>query len=225
MNAKYISVYLFQNPFLDVEKEIKQALRFMNGDDKQEKKVETAAVFMRTIEDLKNYIKHPRADEFMDMKYDALLEEFYVDDVNKKHIEHLTHNQLPQWLDADNINTFTILWRYDVLPGCHIYDAYITLFTKQFENVMKRKIDQLAKNHHVTTAEVTVEEEVLAHWQHCAYMCNSFVGRDELLEFVQDYVISDSQKPLVLYGEPGIGKSALLAKTASLVSKANINTH
>ena len=154
----------------------------------------------------------------MDIRYDEMAEELVVDDINKKHIEHLSQTQLPKSLGTDSITKFTILWRYDVLPGCHIYDAYMKQFITQFENVLKRKIDQLSRSHHVTSAELNVEEEVLAHWQQCVHICNSFVGRNYLLEFVRDYVISDSLKPLVLYGQTGVGKSAMQAKIASLVS-------
>lgn len=43
-----------------------------------------------------------------------------------------------------------------------------------------------------------------------------FYGREEQLEQIHGYMLGDSEKPMVLYGEGGCGKTSLLAKSASL---------
>lgn len=43
-----------------------------------------------------------------------------------------------------------------------------------------------------------------------------FYGREENLEHIYNYMMDDSDKLLVLYGEGGCGKTSLLAKTASM---------
>lgn len=45
-----------------------------------------------------------------------------------------------------------------------------------------------------------------------------FYGREDTLERIKEYMLGDSDKPLVLYGEGGCGKTSLLAKSAGLTS-------
>lgn len=45
-----------------------------------------------------------------------------------------------------------------------------------------------------------------------------FYGREDTLEKIKNYMLGDSDKPLVLYGEGGCGKTSLLAKSAGLTS-------
>ena len=43
-----------------------------------------------------------------------------------------------------------------------------------------------------------------------------FYGREEILDRIRNYMLGDSDKILVLYGEGGCGKTSLLAKSASM---------
>lgn len=45
-----------------------------------------------------------------------------------------------------------------------------------------------------------------------------FYGREDILENIKYHMLGDSEKPLVLYGEGGCGKTSLLAKSAGLSS-------
>ena len=71
--------------------------------------------------------------------------------------------------------------------------------------------------------------ELLQHLHACKNNCDVFYGREEELEKMkvgilvliwlsptayQEYITGPSQKPFVLYGAGGSGKSALLSKTA-----------
>lgn len=45
-----------------------------------------------------------------------------------------------------------------------------------------------------------------------------FYGRESELERIKNHMLSDCEKPMVLYGEGGCGKTSLLAKSAGLSS-------
>lgn len=47
-----------------------------------------------------------------------------------------------------------------------------------------------------------------------------FYGREDTLEKIKNYMLGGSDKPLVLYGEGGCGKTSLLAKSAGLTSSS-----
>lgn len=42
-----------------------------------------------------------------------------------------------------------------------------------------------------------------------------FYGREDQLTHIEGYMLGNSEKPMVLYGEGGCGKTSLLAKSAS----------
>lgn len=58
--------------------------------------------------------------------------------------------------------------------------------------------------------------EILQHLHACNNSVKVFYGREENLERIYNYMVGDSDKFLVLYGEGGCGKTSLLAKAASL---------
>ena len=59
--------------------------------------------------------------------------------------------------------------------------------------------------------------EIRQHWLTARDRVKWFTGRKELLSLVQSYVVSEDDKPLVLHGPHGIGKSAIVAKVAAEV--------
>ena len=175
---------------------------------------DSVLVFHRIIEDLKNYCSHKKAEEFMDLVIDET--EKSIDGKNAKHIEDLTSVKFNEWF-SDEVKQFRILWRYDVIDNCEIFDQYLNDFCEQFETTMIKKIDSLSTSHHVASGEASVNEEVLLHWQQCSSLCEDFVGRHNFVSFFHDYIVSDSTKPTVISGETGTGKSALTAQIASSV--------
>ena len=64
--------------------------------------------------------------------------------------------------------------------------------------------------------EEAVEAEVKAHEVFGEERCRVFVGRDEPLAAIARYLEADGHQPLAVIGEPGSGKSALMAKAFEL---------
>ncbi|GAB6024674.1 hypothetical protein CHUAL_009808 [Chamberlinius hualienensis] len=61
--------------------------------------------------------------------------------------------------------------------------------------------------------------EILQHLHACNNSVQVFHGRDEELQRVKDYLIGPSDKPFLLYGTGGCGKTSLVAKTAAMVTE------
>ena len=66
-----------------------------------------------------------------------------------------------------------------------------------------------------------VGDEVEAHRKFGADRCRNFVGRDTPLAAIAGYLRADGHQPLAVIGEPGSGKSALMAKAFELAQAAN----
>src|SRR5262249_52442048 len=60
-----------------------------------------------------------------------------------------------------------------------------------------------------------VEEERAAHDSFAATRSRHFTGRAQLLRVIADYVRRGGSRPLVLHGQAGCGKSALMAKASA----------
>lgn len=67
-----------------------------------------------------------------------------------------------------------------------------------------------------SSAQGQIVTEILQHLHACNNSVKVFYGREESLQRIEEYMSNDSDKPLVLYGEGGCGKTSLLAKSASL---------
>jgi hypothetical protein len=66
-----------------------------------------------------------------------------------------------------------------------------------------------------------LDREIESHRSFGAGRIVDFVGRKEPLETIAAYVAGTDPRPLVLVGEPGSGKSALMAKAAESVAEAH----
>lgn len=67
-----------------------------------------------------------------------------------------------------------------------------------------------------SSAQGVIITEILQHLHACMNSVKVFYGREKNFDHIQNYILGDSDKPLVFYGEGGCGKTSLLAKTASL---------
>lgn len=67
-----------------------------------------------------------------------------------------------------------------------------------------------------SSAQGQIVTEILQHLHACNNSVKVFYGREESLQRIEEYMSNESDKPLVLYGEGGCGKTSLLAKSASL---------
>ncbi|XP_069796593.1 uncharacterized protein [Narcine bancroftii] len=68
------------------------------------------------------------------------------------------------------------------------------------------------------TTKSWVQEEILEHVQHCHTLASLFIGRETFLLTLKECLQQAKQKPIVLLGETGCGKSALVAKASILSS-------
>ncbi|XP_040275834.1 uncharacterized protein LOC120991011 [Bufo bufo] len=61
-------------------------------------------------------------------------------------------------------------------------------------------------------------EEILEHAAHCYTLVQNFLGRKSTLIQLQDCVTSSNRRLVVLHGQPGSGKSSLMAKVSAEAS-------
>merc|ERR1712020_883931 len=65
-----------------------------------------------------------------------------------------------------------------------------------------------------TSMQGKIVTEILQHLQTCNESVEAFYGRVTALNKLRSYILSKNNKPYVLYGAGGSGKTALLSKIA-----------
>ena len=97
--------------------------------------------------------------------------------------------------------------------ACETHDAYLKEFINHFYKNTLKLIDRAMRKED-NSPQGKIVTELLQHLHACKNNCDVFYGREEELEKMKEYIKGPSQKPFVLYGAGGSGKSALLSKAA-----------
>lgn len=112
---------------------------------------------------------------------------------------------------------YTIEWigREGLDPETH--EEYLAHFITHFYKNIVKLVDRAMRKED-SSAQGVIITEILQHLHACMNSVKVFYGREENLDHIQGYILGESDKPLVLYGEGGCGKTSLLAKSASLAA-------
>ncbi|XP_048576749.1 NACHT and WD repeat domain-containing protein 2 isoform X2 [Nematostella vectensis] len=182
--------------------------------------------FKRTITDIGDNIKSEKSAKFIDIVEVAKRKRSKNSQVREvdKPAQYLLKNlqsEIRSTLDKSNIFSYDIKWTSEgVTPeGNLTHGQYLGKLCTEFYDVMKKKItDAITKR---AAGEVRDKEhlfqEVAQHATFCNLKCENFHGREDILEKIRTYISGSGQKPLVLYGDSGCGKTSLVAMTAKLV--------
>lgn len=128
---------------------------------------------------------------------------------------------------------YEIEWigREGLAPETH--EEYLNDFINHFYKNVLRLVDRAMKKEDTSEQGRIVSELMqvdsirpdptsnLTRWQHlhsCKNNCDVFFGRTDELELMKNYIIGDSNKPFVMYGAGGSGKSSMLSMTAYKVN-------
>ena len=96
---------------------------------------------------------------------------------------------------------------------------YLDELCKAFRESVRKQVDAgMEKRAKMCPGSGDLHAEVLQHLHTCLGQCTRIYGRDGVLQRVRHYVMDDIAQPLILHGAPGVGKTCVLAKAASLVS-------
>jgi len=137
-------------------------------------------------------------------------------------------NQLP----AENISQFHLVWSEQGIDPLGVHKDYLDKFLHDFVSKIKGQIEQewARKIHPRLLEEDPLVHEVNQHSSFCQALCDSFSGREEILQTIETHLESclqneggrktsqPSRSPLVIYGESGSGKTSLMAKASQLAS-------
>ncbi len=179
----------------------------------------TCLAFIRSIADLKNYVPHPQTIKYVEISYSEKEEKWQADPHCEKALRYLVDHQMRQWMPASNVFDFDVLWRFNNGIDEKLHKSYLNELCETFYESMCELIDRVGHSQADNELPQMVDE-AYQHWNTCKQKCMDFCRpiREGLLQSVQSYILSKDTVPLVLYGKPGCGKSALIAQAAADVS-------
>jgi len=67
------------------------------------------------------------------------------------------------------------------------------------------------------------DREAEAQWEFADERCRHFMGRQDVLKHIEDYLTSDDKIPLIIHGRSGSGKTALMAEAALEMERSTLN--
>ena len=174
--------------------------------------------FARSFPNLTASVSDPRAGSYIDKDWTHGT----VDKTAQQLLEELKTSAIPSVLPGENTERFEIDWTGNgVDPGSNIqHAAYVDELCLRFESRVKDMISRAVCERSAGKLfpdDDLLLAEVVAHVNQCLVACRSFTGREYVLSKLQDRLMSNS--PCVLYGPPGIGRSAIAARVAYSVSE------
>jgi flagellar biosynthesis GTPase FlhF len=191
----------------DLEVEIRTGMQFSN------EQTCNCLAFIRKIVDLKNYVNHPTAAKFMELVFDEEENKFRIDTEADLRLTQLREEAMQRWLPSECISNFSVLWKQNDGINVELHKDHLEQVCVAFEEKMRESVDRLAPEI-VEDTLTNLELEVYQHWSVAKEHYATFVGRGELLSIIKSYVMSNDCKLLVLHGDSGVGKTAIVAKSA-----------
>ena len=168
--------------------------------------------YIREIDELHNNIPEAIACRYVDNDPFSPLE---VDENAQHLLQQLKEQKLPLALHQSNMHRYSIPWSsVGVDSNVPEHKAYLESLCKQVCTDVKKLVDKALVSKDFKTSEL--HHEILHHASFCLSKCESFCGREELLSTIRKYLLSENQKPLVIYGPSGSGKTTIMAKSMSL---------
>ncbi|XP_041466709.1 uncharacterized protein LOC121417179 isoform X3 [Lytechinus variegatus] len=193
------------------ERELDHAV--FSAEPEKSKKV---ASFVRHIKDLRKNLQDYNAKDFIDLqnlKPDIDFPKF-------ERAEDLRDVKVPSKIGFSNVHEHTIMWHKDGVSPTHVraHSQYLDGLANEFFDTVKVKLERamLEDKSLTSTPSYGLYEEVAQHVNFLQERSQCFYGRKEPLQYIKEYLLSDSHKPLVLCGLAGRGKTSLIAKACQL---------
>lgn len=140
-----------------------------------------------------------------------------LDTESSKLLGNLRDERLPNKIETSNMQKYTVEWIGREGLDAETHDEYLNHFISHFYKNIVKLVDRAMRKED-SSAQGQIVTEILQHLHACHNSVKVFYGREDNLKHIHRYMMGDSEKPIVLYGEGGCGKTSLLAKAAALVS-------
>ncbi|MEN6290995.1 MAG: AAA family ATPase, partial [Methanobacterium sp.] len=154
--------------------------------------------FFREIDDKGSINYNEDSENFLDFD-----ESKKIDELSAKKLE-LLKEEIRKKLPEKNIITYQTSWNGNSVKNNHLDDLCRDVYLSLACTIMKQIEEYEEKD--------PLDLEIEAHKEFGKERCKFFIGREENRGKIKNYLETPNSKPMIVYGESGSGKSALMAK-------------
>lgn len=172
-----------------------------------EKPDEEVLCFVRHIVDLESHVHQTRTRKYIDLTKDSK-----IDKESQHLLEVLKHEKIPMVLaDERNSEYFPVSWK----DPEHSNPTDDPEYLEKFCNAFRDKMCWLINRSVMQTQSISCNSQVIEILQHLKMgkkLSRDFRGRELTLRTISSYLRTKTDRPLVLFGESGSGKTSVIAK-------------
>jgi len=160
----------------------------------------SAFCFFRTITDLTDHLHGSDVPSYVDLDENGGINPVAQEKLRR--LKQQLRNAVP-----DNIREYKVAWE-------HRQD-YLRQLCDDVEGFLRTSIlEELSRDSHETDP---LQEESAAHLNFARHKARYFVGRQPVIEQVNEYLRHPLNKPLVLFGASGGGKTTVMSRLVSQI--------
>ncbi|OXA41694.1 NACHT and WD repeat domain-containing protein 2 [Folsomia candida] len=138
-----------------------------------------------------------------------------IDQEASRLLGNLRDERLPNKIEATNMQKYTVEWMGREGISSDTHEEYLSGFLAHFYKNITKLVDRAMRKED-SSAQGVIVTEILQHLHACNGSVKVFYGREHSLELGKEYILGPSDKPMILYGQGGCGKTSLLAKIAAM---------
>ncbi|XP_069111532.1 NACHT and WD repeat domain-containing protein 2-like [Argopecten irradians] len=138
-----------------------------------------------------------------------------IDGEAQKLLQVLRDEKLTKKMPESNLVRFKVEWGREGIDK-DTHKDYLENFTNHFHTSIAMLVDNAMAKHERLSSD-PVFTEALQHLHACTKYCKVFQGREDIVKKIEEHIVGPSNRPFVLHGESGCGKTSLTAKGASQI--------
>ncbi|GBP66176.1 NACHT and WD repeat domain-containing protein 2 [Eumeta japonica] len=123
-----------------------------------------------------------------------------LDGESSKLLADLRDVRLPNKIETTNIQKYTVEWIGRDGLDTETHGEYLNHFISHFYKNIVKLVDRAMRKED-SSAQGQIVTEILQHLHACNNSVKVFHGRESDLDFIENYMKNNSDKPLVLFGE------------------------
>lgn len=168
--------------------------------------------YIRTISDLHSKLDYKKAAKYIDL----LPERMDINTEKYEAVMMLRNGDIPNTMPKENIYREEVSWHGDEGMSSKGHKDYLDKLGRHFMNKIRSMIAaNIERKNKVQVDELY--SEVVQHLNMAKDRCASFKGRKGILNEIKQYVLGMTDKPLVLHGASGNGKTSIMTKAVSML--------
>ena len=130
-------------------------------------------------------------------------------------MKNLKENKIPSVLPNENTINYDIHWSdQGVHPDNAEHKVYLDQLCKDFEDKTKKLINKAISSKEYKYFEDPVYQDILIQSLFAKQKSETFHGRKTALMLLHEYMIKDTGRPLIVFGQTGCGKTSLMAEVS-----------